>query len=495
MVMDGGGGRLPLGFICPLPPPYALALSHLKPVLPSSVFSYLLHFSVISLAKVWTIPTAPHDPEDMAVAYLTQEDVRDPEPCGVPQKEPFGPEDSAEQDSSSSVEEEEDRQQDGIRARDRERAARVAARRNPANPVARLFSSVCPYGGVLASGLNLASSSIGAGIIALPHACAVSGLGMALFYLVIVALLTVLSYTLIAAAGNKTGMRNYAQVVRALLGPGADYGLAGVLWAFSFGAEVSYVISLGDVFRAFLTNSDHVSDYWKSTSGVRVVTFLVWLGVMWPLTLPKEINSLRYFSFIAVILIVFFVIAMMAHCIQNNFAGRDEISRHAEINAERRHKSVKKWRNDISISLEEEMKGKGLDSGAGGVWRDFGLGFTRLTLLFCCFATTSFSSCPRSKERNDNLARTCSSKDTFIVKKGILKVFLYTKQQNARRKVEHRPNRKIIIVAPTDTSPLFQLNFSLKATLPFPPSSSSYRFHIFLAGNSSSFLLFIIYLL
>eukprot|EP00796_Vickermania_ingenoplastis_P012336 gene12336-8464_t len=216
---------------------------------------------------VEVVPEWSYDnPEDEGVHYLTQEDAAQADDGDVVKSgaAPFG---------SAVVPE-------AIDERERKRAERVAARRVASNPAARLFGKMVPYGGILASGLNLASSSIGAGIIAVPQACQCSGMVMALFYLVVVALLTVLSYVLIGKAGRRTGLRNYAQVVRALLGPGADYFLAFCLWFLSFGAEVSYVISLGDVFRAFLTNSDHVSDYWKSTSGVRVVTFLVWLGVM-----------------------------------------------------------------------------------------------------------------------------------------------------------------------------------------------------------------------
>lgn len=259
-------------------------------------------------------PNGPSDPENTAVNYLTQTDIVESDE--ITRKHPFDPSkgyDGGEADGY-----------DIIRARDEERAARVEARRHPTNPIAKAFSKVCPYGGILASALNLASSSIGAGIISIPHACAVSGMAMGVFYLVLVAFLTVLSYTLLAAAADKTGLRSYASVVRELMGRGADYFLAIVLFLFSFGAEMSYVISLGDVFSAFLVNGN-VNDFWKSLAGRRVVTFLVWLGVMWPLTLPKEINSLRYFSFLAVVLIIFFVIAMVVHCCQSNFKGRDDM--------------------------------------------------------------------------------------------------------------------------------------------------------------------------
>lgn len=217
---------------------------------------------------------------------------------------------------------------DGIQFADdneRERFNRIYARRHPTNKIAKLFGMVVPYGGILASGLTLASSSIGAGIISLPHACQTAGIAMCIVYLVAVGALTILSYVLLGEAGKCTGLRNYAQVTQALMGTGSNYFLCFCLWFLSFGAEVSYVISLGDVLKGFLENGSGVSSVWKSASGVRLVTFFVWLVAMWPLTLPREINSLRYFSVLAVLFIVYFVICMMIHCFIDGFAGASEV--------------------------------------------------------------------------------------------------------------------------------------------------------------------------
>ncbi|EPY37144.1 amino acid permease, partial [Strigomonas culicis] len=178
---------------------------------------------------------------------------------------------------------------------DQERAEWVARRRTPKNAAHKYVNYILPYGGLLASGLNLASSSIGAGIIALPSAFEASGIIMSVIYLVVVALLTVYSFTLIGIAGHKTGLRNYEQIVQALMGNGADYWLAFCLWLLSFGAEVSYAISLKNVVTQFLDNGAGVPDYLRTIGGQRLITSILWLVVMLPLCLPKEINSLRYF--------------------------------------------------------------------------------------------------------------------------------------------------------------------------------------------------------
>ncbi|EPY23147.1 amino acid transporter aATP11 [Strigomonas culicis] len=200
---------------------------------------------------------------------------------------------------------------------DQERAEWVARRRTPTNALQKYVNYILPYGGILSSGLNLASSSIGAGIIALPSAFEASGIIMSVIYLVVIAFLTVYSFTLIGIAGQKTGLRNYEQIVRALMGNGADYWLAFCLWLLSFGAEVSYAISLKNVVTQFLDNGAGVPDYLRTIAGQRLITSMIWLVVMLPLCLPKEINSLRYFSFLAILFIIFFVICMIVHASEN----------------------------------------------------------------------------------------------------------------------------------------------------------------------------------
>ncbi|RNC33743.1 amino acid permease, partial [Trypanosoma cruzi] len=86
-----------------------------------------------------------------------------------------------------------------------ERQERVARRRDPQSCLKRGLHRIIPYGGIISSGCNLASSSLGAGILALPYAFNTSGLAMALVYLVVVGLLTIYSFTLLGIAGKRTG--------------------------------------------------------------------------------------------------------------------------------------------------------------------------------------------------------------------------------------------------------------------------------------------------
>ena len=236
---------------------------------------------------------------------------------GLPMKGAKGVEEISSPESSDPYDFDRYDPQREVERQDQIRAERVARRRIPTNAFQKYFGYIVPYGGLLSTGLNLASSSIGAGIIAMPSAFNASGVVMALIYMVVIALLTIYSYYLLGQVAERTGLRSYEKIVRTLMGPGADYFLAFCMWVFSFGAEVSYVISLKDVLTAFLEDAHGTPDFFLNIWGQRLLTFIVWLCVMLPLCLPKEINTLRYFSFIAVLFIVFFVICMVVHSARN----------------------------------------------------------------------------------------------------------------------------------------------------------------------------------
>ncbi|EPY30955.1 amino acid permease [Strigomonas culicis] len=68
---------------------------------------------------------------------------------------------------------------------------------------------------------------------------------------------------------------------------------------------------------AFLDDAASTPAYLKTTSGQRLITGIIWLCTMLPLCIPKEVNSLRYFSTAAVSIIVYFVITMIIHSCQN----------------------------------------------------------------------------------------------------------------------------------------------------------------------------------
>ncbi|EKF98581.1 amino acid permease, putative [Trypanosoma cruzi] len=191
---------------------------------------------------------------------------------------------------------------------------------NPKEPncIVKTAKRLIPDGGILSGVCNLAGSSLGAGILALASAFNSSGIVAGTIYLIAIYLLTVFSMYLLAVTSLKTGIRGYEGMARQLFGRGGGIFTALVMFVKCFGACVAYVISVGDVIEAFLSD-DSVTGYWRTKSFVRVVNCIVFFLFMLPLSLPKRINSVRYVSFFAVSFIIYFVIVSILHSVRNGF--------------------------------------------------------------------------------------------------------------------------------------------------------------------------------
>ncbi|ORC86734.1 amino acid transporter [Trypanosoma theileri] len=119
----------------------------------------------------------------------------------------------------------------------------------------RCVVTVIPPGGVLASAFNLASSSIGAGILGLPAATNKSGLVMALVYLAFITFFTIYSMNALGVAAQRTQIRSFEGVARALLGRWFAYFVAAVRAFHSLSGCVAYVISVGDIISTIITDN------------------------------------------------------------------------------------------------------------------------------------------------------------------------------------------------------------------------------------------------
>lgn len=176
----------------------------------------------------------------------------------------------------------------------------------------RLFNVVVPFGGFLATSFNLASATLGAGIISIPSGFNLSGIVMSCVYLALAATGTVYSMNLLAKVMLKTGLKSYAQSARVLLGRGADIFLAALIVIQCFGGSVAYIIATSTLLKPILGVSSAPA-YLQTKSGNRLITSMIWLCCMLPLVFPKKVNSLRYVSTFGVLFIVYFVICMIVH--------------------------------------------------------------------------------------------------------------------------------------------------------------------------------------
>ncbi|RNE96058.1 putative amino acid transporter [Trypanosoma rangeli] len=172
---------------------------------------------------------------------------------------------------------------------------------------------VIPPGGILASAFNLASSSIGAGILGLPLAANKSGAVMAIVYLAIITFLTVYSMYCLGVAAQRTQISNFEAMAVVLMGRWFALFVASVRVFHGLSGCVAYVISVNDIFKNVLMSSQSAPEFLKTTAGNRLLTVVVWLCAMMPLVIPKHIDSLRYFSTFAVSFIIYFVVVIVVH--------------------------------------------------------------------------------------------------------------------------------------------------------------------------------------
>lgn len=181
----------------------------------------------------------------------------------------------------------------------------------------RWISKIVPYGGFLSGTLNFASITLGAGVISIPSAFQEAGVLMALFYLVVVTGLTIYSIRLLAFASERTGLTSFEALSKGLFFTWGGYFSAVLMILLCFGGSVGYVMAVKNIFTVILADGPSTPAYLLTVSGCRLMVSLVWLCFMFPLVLPKQINSLRYVSAVGVTFIVFFVI-----CIVENSAEK-----------------------------------------------------------------------------------------------------------------------------------------------------------------------------
>ncbi|KEG05946.1 amino acid transporter [Trypanosoma grayi] len=190
------------------------------------------------------------------------------------------------------------------------------------------LGSIIPYGGLLSTTFNLASATLGGGVISLAAAFQMSGVVSSIILLVLVTVFTVYSVGLMMQAVELTGYNSYADLSKNLFGPGWDYFTVMLTWLFTFGTCVGYVIAIGRLLEPVLADPS-VPEFFRSQAGNRTLTSMIWLVGMFSLSLPKEINSLRYASAAGVICICYFIICIVVHSAKNGFKGgklRDDIA-------------------------------------------------------------------------------------------------------------------------------------------------------------------------
>lgn len=184
--------------------------------------------------------------------------------------------------------------------------------------VVALCVNLVPVGGLLSTGFNLASTTIGAGILGLPDAFRSVGSLMAILYIATVTIETVFSMHLLVLVVQKTGLLSYEDMASKLLHAKAVYLVAGIRLLHSLGACIAYVVTIGNLLTPILTqvaqqSNNAAIEFFCTPTGTRLLQSLLWLIFFLPVSIPRRINSLRYVSLVGVVLIIFFCFCVVIH--------------------------------------------------------------------------------------------------------------------------------------------------------------------------------------
>jgi len=146
---------------------------------------------------------------------------------------------------------------------------------------------------------NFINSIIGAGIIGIPYAFGECGMLGGLLLLIFVAWLVSQSVQMLIQCGIKSNKLDYEELANHLLGKKGYYATIASMFLFAFGAQVAYLVIIGDTIPA-LTGANR-----------ELVISLVSALLILPLSLLKDMSLLSYTSLAAItadVLIVLLVV-------------------------------------------------------------------------------------------------------------------------------------------------------------------------------------------
>ncbi|CAJ1031287.1 Transmembrane amino acid transporter protein/Tryptophan/tyrosine permease family, putative [Leishmania lindenbergi] len=187
--------------------------------------------------------------------------------------------------------------------------------------ISRLLQVMIPYGGMVSSCFSMASTTIGAGILGLPAAFHSVGIIMATVYLVLITAETVYSMRLLVQVSDRTGLHSFEQMAKHLLHTHADIFVAIIRALHIFGGAVAYVVTIGDLLKPILSSFASTPSFLLTSVGLKLLTTGLWLVFMFPLVLPRKINSLRYVSAFGILFILYLAFVVIIHSAMNGMSA------------------------------------------------------------------------------------------------------------------------------------------------------------------------------
>jgi len=164
--------------------------------------------------------------------------------------------------------------------------------------------------GVFEGTVNMANSILGAGIVGLPYSMRESGFVAGLALLVGIALLTDWTIRLIVLNAKLSGRGTYIEIMGHCFGQRGRIAVSIFQFVFAFGGMCAFCVVVGDTIPNVLSS---VLPFLRGTifSSRRFVIFVCTMAISYPLSLHRNIEKLSKASAVALLSMVFIILAVI----------------------------------------------------------------------------------------------------------------------------------------------------------------------------------------
>eukprot|EP00164_Ancoracysta_twista_P007677 GFYU01010942.1.p1 GENE.GFYU01010942.1~~GFYU01010942.1.p1 ORF type:complete len:457 (-),score=106.05 GFYU01010942.1:128-1498(-) len=162
---------------------------------------------------------------------------------------------------------------------------------------------------------NAANSSLGAGVLALPFAFQQSGLILGLMLLAGVCVMNDFSFRLLIFSYERTGSDTYDDMALKIVGYKMSIFVQGAIILLQFGVCVAYTVIIADLVPSVLKMALADPNVWYVSP--EFLTAMVLIFMVLPLAMMKNMHSLRYTSFFALMFIAFVVCAIVVRSFES----------------------------------------------------------------------------------------------------------------------------------------------------------------------------------
>lgn len=184
--------------------------------------------------------------------------------------------------------------------------------------------AIIEKGSMTSSGFNIAAATLGAGMLSLPASFLHCGVAVGTLLLVLCCVATAYTIRLLTIVFEKTSYTTYEQMAGKLLGPAFSKVTAALIVTFCWGISIVYIVAMGDILEP-LQSLNGWPSFLSGVWGRRLITTIYWACFMLPLSLAREINSLRYASVAGATASVFLTMAIVIHALQNENAASNVV--------------------------------------------------------------------------------------------------------------------------------------------------------------------------